>query len=119
MVLARAYRSDVQITLISTGARSGRERRVTLYAWEDGERLVLVGSRGGSSRNPAWVHNLRAQPEVRVVRGRDERAYRAREVADDERERAWRIAADRFPMYDRYAAKTPRLIPVFVLEPIG
>jgi deazaflavin-dependent oxidoreductase (nitroreductase family) len=108
----------VQITLLSTGARSGKPRRATLYAWEDGDRLVLVGSRGGAKRNPAWVHNLRAHPETVVVRGRSERRYRATEATGAERERLWRIAADRFPLYDRYAERTDRRIPVFLLEPI-
>jgi len=109
---------SVQITLMSTGAKSGEPRRTTLYAWEDGDRLVLVGSRGGSKRNPAWVHNLREHPEVRVARGKTERAYRATEVSGARRARLWRLAADRFPMYDRYAERTDRQIPVFLLEPI-
>jgi F420H(2)-dependent quinone reductase len=93
-------------------------RRATLYAWEDGDRLVLVGSRGGAKRNPAWVHNLREHPEVRVLRGKAERSYGAREVEGRQRARLWRLAADRFPLYDRYAERTDRQIPVFLLEPI-
>ena len=108
----------IQITLVSTGAKTRASRRATLYAWEDEDRLVLVGSRGGAKRNPAWVHNLRAHPEVRVLRGRAERAYRATEVEGPERSRLWRLAADRFPLYDRYAERTDRQIPVFLLEPI-
>jgi deazaflavin-dependent oxidoreductase (nitroreductase family) len=108
----------MQITLRTTGARTGKARSATLYAWEDGDGLVLVGSRGGASRHPAWAHNLRAHPEATVVRGRAERRYRARETAGAERERLWRLAVDRFPLYARYAARTERLIPVFVLEPI-
>ena len=109
---------SVQITLLSTGAKTGAARRATLYAWEDGDRLVLVGSRGGAKRNPAWVHNLREHPEVRVTRGKAERSYGAREVEGRQRARLWRLAADRFPMYDRYAERTDRQIPVFLLEPI-
>jgi deazaflavin-dependent oxidoreductase (nitroreductase family) len=104
--------------LRTVGAKSGEERRATLYAWEDGDRLVLVGSRGGGSRHPAWVHNLRARPEATVARGKSERRYRAREVTGDERERLWRLAAERFPLYERYAARTDRRIPVVVLEPM-
>lgn len=117
-MVAADYRARVQITLVSTGAKTGASRRATLYAWEDGDRLVLVGSRGGAKRNPAWVHNLRADPEVRVLRGRTERAYRASEVTGRERSRLWRLAADRFPLYDRYAERTDRQIPVFLLEPV-
>ena len=109
---------SVQITLLSTGAKSGAPRRAILYAWEDGDGLVLVGSWGGAKRNPAWVHNLRNHPEVRVQRGKAERAYRASEVTGPRRARLWRLAADRFPIYDRYAERTEREIPVFLLEPI-
>ena len=108
----------VQITLGTTGARTGEPRTATLYAWEDGGRLVLIGSRGGASRHPGWVHNLRANPEAMVAQGLSERRYLAREVDGAERERLWHLAADRFPMYDRYAARTDRRIPVFLLEPI-
>ncbi len=48
-----------QITLIATGRRSGTPREVTLYAFDDGENLVIVGSRGGSAKDPAWAANLR------------------------------------------------------------
>ena len=106
----------VQITLVSTGAKTGTTRRATLYAWEDADRLILVGSRGGSKRNPGWVHNLRAHPDVTVLRGKTQHAYRAREASGEERSRLWRLAADRFPLYDRYAERTERQIPVFLLE---
>jgi len=108
----------MQITLRTTGARTGQTRIATLYAWEDGDRLVLVGSRGGASRHPAWVHNLRAHPEAVVVRGRSERSYRAVEPAGEERDRLWHLAVERFPLYERYAGRTERVIPVFLLEPL-
>lgn len=108
----------VQITLVTVGARSGASRRATLYAWEDGDALVLIGSRGGSARHPGWVHNLRAHPDVRVVHGRAERSYRAREADGAERDRLWALAVERFPLYGRYAERTTRRIPVFRLEPV-
>jgi deazaflavin-dependent oxidoreductase (nitroreductase family) len=106
----------MQITITTTGARTSRARTATLYAWEDGDRLVIVGSRGGAVRNPAWVHNLRAEPRVAVRRGKESKDMVAREVTDaDERERLWHVV-ERFPLYATYQLRTKRRIPVFVLE---
>jgi deazaflavin-dependent oxidoreductase (nitroreductase family) len=89
----------------------------TLYAWEDGDRLVIVGSRGGAPRNPAWVHNLRAEPRVVVKQGKESREMVAHEVRDaDERERLWQLVVGRFQLYATYQRRTKRQIPLFVLE---
>ena len=107
----------MQIQLTTTGARSGKPRPVTLYAWEDGDRLVIVGSRGGSARHPAWVHNLRANPRATVTRGRETTEMAAREVTGpDERARLWQLVVSRFPLYATYQRRTDRRIPLFVLE---
>jgi len=107
----------MQIQLITTGARSAEPRPVTLYAWEDGDQLVIVASKGGSARNPAWVHNLRADPRARLTRGRESVEMTAREVTGpDERARLWRLVVGRFPLYATYQKRTERQIPLFVLE---
>jgi F420H(2)-dependent quinone reductase len=110
----------MQIRLISTGARSGQPRTATLYAWPDGDRLVLVGSSGGSARHPAWVHNLRAHPDAIVERGRTPTPMRASEVPEGpERDRLWELVVDAFRLYARYQERTRRQIPLFVLEPVA
>lgn len=105
------------LTLTATGRRSGTPRSVELYAFRDGERLVVVGSRGGSPLDPRWADNLRADPRATVRRDEDETAVRAREVTGDERERLWALACEAYPTYLYYQSKTKRLIPIFVLEP--
>jgi len=109
----------VEITLTTAGRRSGAPREVPLYGWEDGDRLVIVGSRGGAARNPDWVHNLRAEPRATVKQGRVVRSFRAQEVDGSERDRLWKLVTEAFPMYASYQRKTKRLIPLFVLEPVG
>jgi deazaflavin-dependent oxidoreductase (nitroreductase family) len=100
------------IHLTATGRRSGASRTVTLYAFTDGKGLVVVGSRGGAARHPAWVHNLRAEPHAIVARGR------AREVTGaEERSRLWQLVTEAFPLYASYQRRTERTIPLFVLEP--
>jgi len=107
-----------QLRLTTTGRRSGEARTVTLYAFDAGnEALVIVGSRGGAARHPAWVHNLRAEPRATVTIGREERGVVAREVDGPERERLWVVVTEAFPLYATYQRKTQRLIPLFVLDP--
>jgi deazaflavin-dependent oxidoreductase (nitroreductase family) len=105
----------MQITLTTTGRKSGRERPVTLYAWEDGDDLIVVGSWAGSARDPSWATNLRADPRATVKRGKRAYEVRAKEVAGSERERLWAMVVERFPMYARYQQKTDRQIPLFAL----
>ena len=108
-----------QITLIATGRRSGTPRAVTLYAFDDGVDLVIVGSRGGSAKDPAWAANLRDNPLATVRLGREGRKVRAREVEGGERDRLWELVIKDFPMYSYYEGKTKRVIPLFTLEPVG
>lgn len=107
----------LKIMLTTRGARSGQPRPAELYAWPDGDRLVIVGSSGGSVRHPAWVHNLRANPRATVQRGKQVTEMAAREVADPpERDRLWPFVVEQFPLYATYQRRTKRLIPLFVLE---
>ena len=106
----------MQIALTTTGRRTGRPREVTLYAFADSDRLVIVGSRGGSAKDPAWALNLRAQPEATVKLGRQVRPMVAHEVTDDDRGRLWALVCREFPLYETYQRRTKRTIPLFVLE---
>ncbi len=106
----------MNIRVTTTGRRSGERREIPLYGWEDGERVVIVGSRGGSARHPAWVHNLRDDPHATLTIGRETRSVTAREVDGDERARLWELVCVAFPLYAAYQRRISRLIPLFVLE---
>jgi len=108
-----------QVRVTTTGRRSGDARAVTLYAFDDGERLVIVGSRGGAAKDPAWAANLRDEPNATVKVGREERAVHATEVDGPERDRLWELVCADFPLYATYQRRTKRTIPLFVLEPVG
>jgi F420H(2)-dependent quinone reductase len=108
----------IKITLTTTGRRSGKPHAVPLYAWDDDDRLVIVGSLGGAARDPDWVHNLRAEPRATVKNGREVHAFRAKEVDETERDRLWKLVTEAFPMYASYQRKTRRIIPLFVLEAV-
>jgi deazaflavin-dependent oxidoreductase (nitroreductase family) len=109
----RNYHGNRVVLLTTRGRRSGKRRTTPLLAYPDEGRLVLVASFGGSDRDPHWLRNLRADPQVEV----DGRAYRARLASDEERERLWPRVVERYPGYARYQARTSRLIPLVVLEP--
>lgn len=108
----------MKTTVTTTGRRTGERRAVTLYAWPDGDRFVLVGSNGGAADAPAWVGNLRAEPRATIKVGREVRDVTAREVgAGDEYDRLWALVCDAFPLYATYQRRTSRPIALFVLEP--
>ena len=109
--------SKVTVRLTTTGARSGKPRTVTLYAYPDDERFVIVGSRGGSAQNPAWVHNLRAEARATLAVGSSARPVVASESTGSERDRLWQLVTAAFPLYAAYQRRTKRTIPLFVLEP--
>jgi deazaflavin-dependent oxidoreductase (nitroreductase family) len=109
----------VEIRLTTTGRRTGKPREVPLYAWEDGARLVVVGSSAGRPRDPHWAQNLRAEPRATVTRGTASQPVQASEATGTERTRLWKLVVARFPLYETYQGQTERTIPLFVLEPVA
>ncbi len=106
------------IIVTNSGNKTGVIRKTPLMRVKDGDSYVLVGSMGGAPKNPVWVYNLRAEPEVEI-RDRDVvTKMRVREVQDPaERERLWALSVAAFPPYADYQTRTTRVIPVFVAEP--
>ena len=106
------------IVVTHKGNKTGAIRKTPLMRVRDGASYILVASQGGAPKDPVWVHNLRAQPEVEL---RDEtvvRNMRVREVKDAaEHSRLWDLAVAAYPPYADYQKKTERIIPVFVAEP--
>jgi deazaflavin-dependent oxidoreductase (nitroreductase family) len=105
--------------LESRGARTNRRRRTPLLYVLDDDAPVLVASNGGSTRDPAWLHNLRRDPDVRFLsREHGWRAYRARLLTGAERARGWELATDLYAGYSAYQSRAAgREIPVVLLEP--
>jgi F420H(2)-dependent quinone reductase len=105
------------LLLDHVGSRSGKRYTTPLTYGRDGENIVLVASKGGSARNPAWYGNLRKHPDTEVQIGRRRMKVRARTAAPSERARLWEIMRRQWPGYDTYQRNTERVIPVVVLEP--
>ncbi len=104
------------LLLDHVGAKSGTRRTSPLLYVEDGDDLVLVASKGGYPRNPAWFHNLKANPDTTVQVGSERRAVHARVAAPEERERLWEMAVATYPPYRDYQKRTEREIPLVILE---
>ena len=106
------------IIVTHLGNKSGAIRKIPVMRVKVDNRYVLVGSYGGRPKNPVWVYNLRANPDVEIRDKTEVYEMRVREVINDqEREILWDESAKAFPPYNDYQAKTPRKIPVFIAEP--
>ena len=105
--------------LETVGAKSGEPRRTPLPFLRDGERVVLIASKGGNPKHPAWYWNLRKNPRVRFLGPSGTSGeYVARVAEAEERSRLWAEAVDLYDGYSTYAQRTGgRVIPVVVLEP--
>lgn len=104
------------LILEHVGAKSGRVRSAPLVYFTDGDDVVIVASKGGFPKNPAWYYNLKAHPETTVQVGREKRAVRAREATPAEHERLWPMAVRTYSGYADYQERTERKIPLIVLE---
>jgi deazaflavin-dependent oxidoreductase (nitroreductase family) len=105
------------ILVTHLGNKSGGIRKIPLMRVEVDGSYVLIGSMGGQPKNPVWVYNVRANPDVEIRDATEVFSMRVREVtSDDERARLWAAAVEAYPPYDEYQAKTTRKIPVFVAE---
>ena len=109
---------DVLI-LTTTGAKSGQVRENPLVFSRDGDRLVIIASKGGAPTHPAWFHNLVRHPDVTVEAGGERFRARAHVADGDDYERLYTRHADINPTFHEYRQKTTRKIPVVVLERIG
>ena len=104
------------LLLDHVGAKSGIERTTPLLYVEDRPDVVVVASKGGHPRHPAWYHNLRANPDTTVQIGAERRRVRARVATPQERERLWPKAVAAYREYRHYQERTRREIPLVILE---
>jgi F420H(2)-dependent quinone reductase len=105
------------LLLDHVGSKTGRSRTSPLVYGRDGENLILVASKGGYPKNPAWFGNLMAHPDTTVQVGSRRLPVHAREATPAERERLWKLMVGVYGGYDGYQRRTERQIPLVVLEP--
>jgi F420H(2)-dependent quinone reductase len=108
------------LLLRTAGRRSGATRTNGLVYARDGDDYLVVASNGGAERHPAWLHNLKANPDVEIQIGRERRQGTARviEPSDASYERLWKVVnANNRDRYTAYQQKTTRPIPVVAITP--
>jgi len=104
------------LLLTTTGAKSGKPFTTPLVYTKDGDRIVIIASKGGFPTNPAWFHNLKAHPTVTLEVGKEKFQAKATITKDPERQRLFDAQAKVMPNFNEYQKNTTRQIPVIVLE---
>lgn len=112
------FEGKTLLLLHTQGARSGRERiNPTAYV-RDGDRYIIIASKGGAPRNPSWYYNILANPLVTVEVGSETFPVLATVAEEPERTRLYDKMVEMMPRFDEYRHKTTREIPVIVLTPV-
>jgi deazaflavin-dependent oxidoreductase (nitroreductase family) len=109
-------RGSKTLLLTTKGRKSGELRTKPLIYEQDGDRYVIVASKGGAPKHPDWYRNLEKDPNVELQVLDDVFPARARTAEGAERERLWQLVNEQWPDYESYQTKTDREIPVVVLE---
>jgi deazaflavin-dependent oxidoreductase (nitroreductase family) len=106
---------DAPLVILHTvGAKSGEVREKPLVCLVDGERLVIFASKAGAPNNPAWYHNLKANPEIDIEYGTDRYRARATELTGTERDDYYARQVALMPQFGEYiTSAAPRVIPAF------
>lgn len=107
------------LLLTTRGRKTGQWHRTALIYGRDGERYILVASRGGHPHHPNWYLNLVANPQVQVQVYGEKFTARAETASPEEKARLWPLMAALWPDYDSYQTRTERDIPVVILTPEG
>jgi deazaflavin-dependent oxidoreductase (nitroreductase family) len=107
------------LLLTTTGAKTGRSLTTPLAYTTDGGRIVVIASKAGAPNNPAWYHNLTANPVATIELGDERFQARAAITSGTERERLFKQQAEQLPVFAEYQKKTTRTIPVIVFERLG
>jgi F420H(2)-dependent quinone reductase len=103
--------------LTTTGRKTGEPRVSPLLFLREGNRVILVASRGGSDKHPLWYLNLKANPKVSVQIKDDVLALQARDATEEEREAYWPKLDAMYPSFGDYRSWTDRVIPVIICDP--
>jgi deazaflavin-dependent oxidoreductase (nitroreductase family) len=109
------FEGKTLLLLHTVGAKSGQERINPVASTADGERLVIIASKGGAPTNPNWYHNLVVNPLVTVEVGTEKFQARAEVAAEPERTRLYSKMVETMPGFAEYQQKTTRVIPVITL----
>jgi deazaflavin-dependent oxidoreductase (nitroreductase family) len=103
------------LILHTTGAKSGQEHINPVAYITDGDRFVIIASKGGAPSNPDWYYNIKANPQITVEVGTEQFSARASIASEPERTRLYNKMIEMMPGFAEYQKKTTRVIPVILL----
>ena len=115
----QAFARQPLLLLTHAGAKTGTQRTNPLAYFRDGDRYIVVASKGGSPHNPDWYSNLLVNPKATIEVGVEQLDVEAEPAGPHERKRLWSMITERNPSFKAYEEKTTRTIPVVILTPIG
>jgi deazaflavin-dependent oxidoreductase (nitroreductase family) len=115
----RAFARQPLLLLTHTGGKTGKRRTNPLAYFRDGNRYIVVASKGGAPTNPDWYHNLLANPNATIEVGEEALEVTADPARTDDRERLWAMITEKNPAFKEYEKKTERTIPLVILTPSG
>ena len=107
------------LILTTTGRKSGQPRPQPLYYLETGERIILVASNAGTSGDPAWLLNLKANPQVTIDKQGDLRQMIAHIASPEEKAEYWPQLTNLFPKWQMMEDRSKRSFKVVILDPQG
>jgi deazaflavin-dependent oxidoreductase (nitroreductase family) len=110
------WRGTTILLLTTDGRSSGQPRTTPLIHRTDGDRWIVVASKGGAPQHPDWYQNLQANPDALIQVKDQEIPVHATDAQGDERDRLWRLMTDVWPAYDAYQQRTQRESPVVVFS---
>ncbi|HTT29325.1 MAG TPA: nitroreductase family deazaflavin-dependent oxidoreductase [Solirubrobacteraceae bacterium] len=113
------FEGGTLLLLHHVGAKTGAARVNPLMYNRDADRYVIFASKAGAPTNPAWYHNLLANPKTTIEVGTDTIDVVASEATGEERDRLYSTQAEQRPQFAEYQASTDRVIPVVLLTPAG
>ena len=114
-VVGGPFEGATLLLLHTTGAKSGAPRLSPLAYLTVDDKMLIIGSYAGAPKDPAWVHNLRANPKAHIEVGTDAYDVTVRELPADERDAAYPKIVELAPVFADYQANTTRKIPLFEL----
>ena len=112
------FEGKTLLLLHTTGARSGQERVNPVAYVRNGEKYVVIASKGGAPTNPGWYYNILAHPRLTVEVGTETFQVDAKVAEEPERTRLYDKMVEMLPGFDDYRRKTERVIPVIVLTTV-
>ena len=112
------YENTPTLLLTTTGRRSGKPITLPLIYGRDGDRVILIASKGGAPNHPAWYLNMQANPEVQLQIRADKFAATMSVAEGQDREKLWKMMVEIYPPFEEYQQNTSRQIPVAVLSPV-